>query len=856
MIVFIIYNGRVIMAELNESTKVEPETITGRDVFRDTRRKIINFISAGILFVILVITVEFVIAAVQGFSHTTTSDFLLYYSAFGTVAVLAAAYALNRSGRSAAAGWVLVVSIIVMTCYADPPMEIADGRGLFYFSIPIFMASFVIAPWASGVAAGLSALGIAALAIQSGERPNEINMLGFGLLALVSWLAARQTESALRASALANRRLELSQAAISESEKKYRSLFETSPEVITIIDMQGRVIDCNSAAVDMIGEEKENIVGASVLEPGIMDRQSAARVKEALSAIADTGHIENVGIAVTGRDGAVFHLEINASAVAFGDDGGYIQVIARDVTARKTAERKLEEAHDIINRGSAAGFIWRIENGRPVDFVTDNVMSLFGYRPSEFMQNGLLYSDIIAPEYAGEIEAGIDRSAMNPERTANVLEPYIIFTKDGRKRWVRERHDIRRDEKGEATHLLGIVEDITKQQLAREEQGRLEDQLRQAQKMEIVGQLAGGVAHDFNNMLAVIIGNTEIVMSDMHEKDPRRDDLQDVLDAAVRSKDLSMKLLTFSRKEKLHVRKFDAGELITGVVSVLERSFPKLIRLETDVEPGMLIRGDDNQLYQTLLNLCNNARDAMPGGGTLRIAAESVEFDGIVCPGCSEKIAGRFCSIRVSDTGEGIPAEYIDKVIEPFFTTKSVGKGTGLGLSTSLGIVRSHAGHMWISSRPGEGTEITILIPYDDTLAAGKGEESQKVVHEQGSGTILVVDDEELVLGLADRLIRNAGYTSITAGSGAKAIEIFKKEKQGIDLVIMDIMMPEMDGRELFYELKKIDGNVKIILSSGYSDDGVASELMRNGAVAFLQKPFKSDLLYSTISEAMRGGVS
>ena len=398
--------------------------------------------------------------------------------------------------------------------------------------------------------------------------------------------------------------------------------------------------------------------------------------------------------------------------------------------------------------------------------------------------------------------------------------------------------------------MVSVGRDISRRRAAEREQQRLTEQLLQSQKMEAVGQLAGGIAHDFNNMLSIIHGNASLALMDLKEGEAFQEEFHEILTAAERARDLTMKLLTFARKEKLNTRQISMEALVSELLQLLGRTLDKKIRMENRVQGGEQIRADKNQILQALINICNNAADAMPDGGVLSFDSQQLHAEG-VCEQCGERYSGTYCSLRISDTGVGMPEEIRRKIVEPFFTTKGAGKGTGLGLSVTHGIIVGHQGHMSVQSTPGQGSCFTILLPATGAGAAMvEGEEEQEQLP-AGDEVILVVDDEASLLRLANRVLTRAGYQLLLAEGGQQAVELFRSRHRDVALVILDMIMPGMGGAEVFRELKKIAPDVKVILSSGYSADGQAGEMMKQGIQAFVQKPFSIEALCQTIREVL-----
>ncbi len=406
------------------------------------------------------------------------------------------------------------------------------------------------------------------------------------------------------------------------------------------------------------------------------------------------------------------------------------------------------------------------------------------------------------------------------------------------------------DANGEISHVIGIGRDVTMLKQAEEEKEILEHQLMQSQKMEAVGTLAGGIAHDFNNMLAIIMGNAQLAALDFQEDVTKARELNEIIKAVNRAKDLTMKLLTFARKEKIQVKIYSINKVVGELVSILERSIYKKIEIFTNLSDNLMpVKIDANQIQQAFLNVCNNASDAMPQGGTLTIETLPYEREINNVEGVRRKDV--FCNIRFKDTGEGIPDDVLSKIFDPFFTTKERGKGTGLGLSVTLGIVQNHGGWIDVSSAIGNGTQIDIYLPcVDEQISVDdKDEDADEVVG--GNETIMIVDDELPVLDIAERILKKVGYKVISASNGKVAIDKYKKSRKKVSLVILDMIMPDTDPHELKNELKQIDSNVRIVLSSGHVADGRISEMFSEGIVSYVQKPYTIKELCKAVRRAL-----
>jgi len=383
---------------------------------------------------------------------------------------------------------------------------------------------------------------------------------------------------------------------------------------------------------------------------------------------------------------------------------------------------------------------------------------------------------------------------------------------------------------------------------------RFEDQRLQAQKLQALGQLAGGIAHDFNNLLGVVLANVTHLMSlEPLDVQVAQKSLTEVETAARRAVDLTTQLLTFARSRRREHRPTDAAELIGDAARLLRRTLHRSITLEAANPKGVAVSGDPSQLLQVLMNLCINAGDAMPEGGRLSIRAwrqtidtDSERFD-LLSP-------GNYVVVEVSDTGVGMSEATLARIFEPFFTTKPKGKGTGLGLATAYAIVRDHGGHIAVQSVPGEGTSFSIYLPATTMAPAQAQRETQANAASKVRGTVLVADDEELVRYATTRVLEHAGMTVLTANDGAEAVAVFKARGEAIDLVILDLDMPELNGEQAYREIRGLAPRARVLISSGYVLRQRQRVLRQLGVQGFLHKPYDSMTLLGAVAKALRQG--
>ena len=379
-----------------------------------------------------------------------------------------------------------------------------------------------------------------------------------------------------------------------------------------------------------------------------------------------------------------------------------------------------------------------------------------------------------------------------------------------------------------------------------EEKEKLETQLLQAQKMEAIGTLAGGIAHDFNNILQAISGYVQLLLMKKEIKDTNRLYLNQIDKSSRKAAELTKQLLIFSRKVESKLIPLNLNQEIIEVYKLFQRTISKMIDIELDLAENLkLINADSVQLEQIMMNLGVNARDAMPDGGKLTFETKNVVLDQVYCRTHVDIVPGEYVELKISDTGYGMDREILEHIFEPFYTTKETGKGTGLGLAIVYGLVESHGGHIMCYSKPGQGTIFNIHFP---ALSIGEAEQEQvfeeETVIRGGHETVLIVDDEKALRDQSRDMLNKYGYTTITAESGEKAIEIYEKEKDRIDLVILDIGMPGIGGYKCLEQLIKIDPEIKVIVASGYATSGKVEELLKSGAAGFIDKPYRlTDML-------------
>ncbi|NQT53117.1 response regulator [bacterium] len=402
------------------------------------------------------------------------------------------------------------------------------------------------------------------------------------------------------------------------------------------------------------------------------------------------------------------------------------------------------------------------------------------------------------------------------------------------------------DTHGHVTGLVVCCRDIT-------EQVRLEEELRQSAKMDAIGKLAGGIAHDFNNLLTGILGYAELLHAEAEPGSTVHEAAKTIRSAANRAAELTQKLLGFARKGKHQVMPVDVHDIMHDVVALLGRVLDQRVRLTLDFQAEKsTVMGDPTQMQQIFMNLAVNARDAMPEGGDLSFHSSAVSLDDTARVTRRRLAPGDYLAIEVVDTGCGMPDDVLERIFDPFFTTKSAGEGIGLGLSMVYGIIENHGGSIDVTSQCGHGTTFTVLLPLNDQrLAQVEAEEAREHHARDTHGCILLVDDEPVVRMAAGRMIERLGYEVVVATGGQEAADYYRQHADRVALAIIDMAMPGMDGRECFRAMRQVNPHVRAILSSGYGQDGRAQEILDDGILCFVQKPFRMQELADAIEKAL-----
>lgn len=639
-----------------------------------------------------------------------------------------------------------------------------------------------------------------------------------------------------------------------ESEARFRTLFENSNDAVFLHGMRpdgmpDKFIEVNRVACTRLGYSHDELLGLTAvdLRAGGMEAATAA----ALQRMADTGHVV-FEMELNTKDGRRIPVEISSSLFEYGGRQ-HVFSIARDIAERKAAEAALRESKNLLES--------IVENVPQIIFLKDAPelrLLLFNKAGEELLgcqretmlnKNDL---ELFPPEQAAHFISQ-DREAMARGGVLDIPEEPIDTAKKGR-RLLHTRKVCIKGADGAAKYLLGISEDITDKKRAGLEKRALQDQLLQSQKMEAVGRLAGGVAHDFNNILTAIQYYGGVLVKSYAPGDPRLADAQEILAASSRAAALTRQLLTFSRRQVIMPKILDLNKTIADMVKMLKGLIGEDVLLETRLfSAPCLVLADAGQLEQLVMNLAVNARDAMPKGGTITITSEILVPDAGFTAAHPELKRGRLVKLTARDTGHGMTPEVRSHIFEPFFTTKPVGSGTGLGLAAILGIVKQSGGEIEVESEPGKGAAFFVYLPLAVAEEIQAEKPGEKPAALSGTETVLLVEDDRMLRRLGERLLRENGYVVLAAADGRDALQALERYGRPVDLLLTDVVMPGMNGRELALEVARRGLAARTLYMSGYTDEAIAKHGVLEPGLAFIYKPFTAEGLALKLREVLEG---
>jgi PAS domain S-box-containing protein len=628
------------------------------------------------------------------------------------------------------------------------------------------------------------------------------------------------------------------EAALRESREKYRLLVENQTDLVVKVDTEGRFQFVSPSYCRMFGKSEDQLLGKKFM-PLVHedDRESTAKAMENLYRPPYFVYLEQRAMTEIGwrwlgwMDTSIFDANGNVTAIIG---------VGRDITEHKRMEKALRESEALFRlafRTSPDSInLNRLDDGRFID-INDGFTNIMGYTRQEVMGRSSLSLNIWKhAEDRMRLVEGLRKTG-----SVENLESQFV-RKDGSV--VIGLMSARVLRINDEDVILTITRDIT-------ERSKMEQQLRQAQKFEAIGTLAGGVAHDFNNLLMGIQGRASLMAADLGPDHTYREHVE-AIEAYVRSAThLTRQLLGFARGGKYEVKPLDINELVRGTASMFGRTHKELsIHIKTQPKP-LVAEVDRRQIEQVLLNLFVNAWQAMPDGGNIYLETATVDLDAAACEAHGVE-PGRYGRISVTDTGAGIKKSLQPRIFDPFFTTKEKDRGTGLGLASAYGIIKNHKGIISVYSEVGQGTTFNIYLPTSDQEVFT--EEPIEAALIGGSETILLVDDEAIILEVGKAMLEKLGYRVVIADGGEQAIDAVQRKGSAISLIVLDMMMPGMDGGKTFDRIREIAPDIPVLLSSGYSINGKAKEIIERGCNGFIQKPFNLSELSQKIRRIVKAG--
>ena len=629
------------------------------------------------------------------------------------------------------------------------------------------------------------------------------------------------------------------------SEERYRELIENIEDIVYVLDGKGNAIFFNKAVEKSLGYSRDELLKMNYRD--FITPESYKYAEEIFERRLSGENVEIVEHQFISKKGEIKTIETRERFVWEGDRVVEVHGIGRDITERKKSEVALKESEEkfrILVEKVPVGILY-LDNEGKIIYENPTSRMISGGEVDLSKDSSIVGLNIFDLQGIMSISGikQITQKLLNGETVLNFTG--AIETTEGKKLHIQASATPLYDLEGNQSEAIVIYSDIT-------EKKRLEDQLLQSQKMEAVGALAGGIAHNFNNILVGIMGYSEFLLSRKSEQNHDYKALKTIHEGAIRASLLTRELLNVARRGEYRPTKINLNHVVEKTLPLITGTFDKSIEIETHLaDELMLIEGDSNQLEQSLLNICINARDAMQDSGKIIIETYNQELDSEFMRTHIDTQEGDYVVLSVTDTGIGIPNDIKEYIFEPFFTTKGEKGGTGMGLSTVYGVVKNHGGVITVYSEEGEGSSFRLYFPARKGIL--KKTHSRKIEEKDiSNATILLVDDEQVVIDTWGEFLSQQGHQVLTALDGKKALDIFKKKKDEIDLVILDYIMPQIGGKEVLINLREIDPSVKVLVASGYSENGQAKEIVAEGANGFIQKPAQLQELHTKIVEILQ----
>jgi two-component system cell cycle sensor histidine kinase/response regulator CckA len=681
-----------------------------------------------------------------------------------------------------------------------------------------------------GATAGTFLLSTLAIrALLQGRGPFVMQMERDGLILIGCYLGILAITNMLLAAASIER--ETAVQAVSESQKRYRAIVEDQTELIWRFKEDGTVTFVNDAYCRFHGKSREELIGTKYL-PMLSDEDRDIPLSY-FAAMPPENPVISYDYRLVLPGGAISWQQCSTRRL-FDEAGETLefQSVAQDVTRRKQIEEDVREAEQRLRAilNTIVDALLVADASGLIATFNPAAEKIFAQRAADVTGRSL--KELFAPEQAALFDEALstnaksggirvmEAAALRPDKSSVPIDLGIS------KVWV-----------GGSPLLIVVVRDIT-------ERKRLEDQIRQAQKMEAVGRLAGGIAHDFNNLIQAVLGYTNLMLVRLPPADPNRDTVEQIEKAADRAASLTSQLLAFSRKQVLKPKVFCLNNSVADMTKLLQRLIGANIQLRTELaDPIGFVRADPGQVEQVILNLCVNARDAMPQGGSLKLRTSSIDIPERLEGFSADFHGGRYSVLSVTDSGCGISPENRAKLFEPFFTTKELGKGTGLGLSIVYGIMKQSGGEIGVESELGKGTTFHIYLPEVEARPEEGGKQVTAAKKSTGGETVLLVEDGEIVRTMLVEVLQSNGYTVIESRDGEEALQRAAEHKGKLDILITDLVMPKISGRHLADKLHHTRPGLRVLFISGYTDDEVVRHGKLDANAEFLQKPFRPDAL-------------
>ena len=645
-------------------------------------------------------------------------------------------------------------------------------------------------------------------------------------------------------------RLAESDAALRESEEKYRTILDNIEDGYFEVDLKGNFTFFNDALCRLIGYSPGAMAGMNNRE--YMDEENAKKVLQTFNQVYETGKAtKGFDWEVIKVDGSKSHVDASVSLMTDpeGIPTGFCG-IARDVTKHKQSEIALRESEakyrQLVNHAPAGIYEVDFIEGKFVS-VNDVICEYTGYTRQELLCMSAL--DILTENSQKKFLERLDK-ILKGQKVPSSVE-FKIRAKTGHEFWVLINSSIIYSADGRPKGSTVVVHDTTEQKQAEEEKKNLEYQLQQAQKMEAIGTLAGGIAHDFNNILSVIIGYTELILMNANVDAEVRQNLKEIFSASKHARDMVKQILAFSRQNKQERKPIQVAHITKEAIKMLRASLPTTISIQQHIEKDTgVIEADPTQIHQVLMNLCTNAAHAInEKDGVLEISLCNVELDQKAAADIPDLKAGSYLKLSVKDSGEGIHPDAQQQIFNPYFTTKKKGKGTGLGLAVVQGIVKSCNGAVAVESEVGKGTAFHVYLPTIKRKLTAENEISTPLP--MGSERILFIDDEQPLVEIGKLMLERLGYSVATRTSSIEALELFKADSDRFDLVITDIVMPNMTGDKLAEKIMGIRADIPVVLCTGYSEKFTRRNASEMGIQTFLMKPLVMRDLATVVRQAI-----